>query len=119
MKFFKAIGKLLKSLVRVLLPIGRREATGRPVVRLIFRILLLALVLVGLWMLNRRLELDRYVRAPLPVLREVWLPLLFLLFYILAGLGWMLWKTIGMEQDGSEFPDIDLAWDEAAAAMAE
>ena len=80
---------------------------------------MLGLILFGLWLLNRYLELDRYVRAPLPVLREVWLPLLFLLFYTLFGLAWVLWRTIGVEQVGSEFPDIDPAWDEAMAAMGE
>ncbi|MCA1685939.1 MAG: type VI secretion system protein [Planctomycetia bacterium] len=119
MRFLKAIGRGLKGLVALALPFGRRQATGHPALGVVFRILLLALVLVGLWLLNRYLELDRYVRAPLPVLREVWLPLLFLLFYALAGLGWMLWRTVGMEPDGSEFPDIDLAWDEAMAALAE
>ena len=119
MRFLRAIGGGLKGFGRLLIPFGKKQASESPVLRWIFRLLLLTLVLVGLWLLNRYLELDRYVRAPLPVLREVWLPLLFFLVYLLFGLGSMLWRTIGMEQDGSEFADIDVAWDEALAAMAE
>ena len=119
MRFLMAIGRGMKGFVRLVLPFGRDRSAGRPVLRWAFRILLLALILVGLWLLNRHWELDRYVRAPLPVLREFWLPLLFLLIYTVFGLGWMLWRTLGMDQDGSEFPDIDLAWDEALAAMTE
>src|ERR1700758_3308997 len=117
MRFLKAIWTAARGAGRLVLPFG--GATKRPVLRFIFRTILLALVLVGLWLLNRYLELDRYVRAPLPVLREVWLPLLFLLVYTLFWLGAMLWRAVGMEPDGSEFPDIDLAWDEAMAALGE
>ena len=119
MRFLKGIGNGLKKFAKLLIPFGKRQANESVLLRWIFRLVLLAIILVGLWLLNRYLELDRYVRAPLPVLREVWLPLLFLLVYSLFGLGWMLWRTIGLEQDGSDFPDIDLAWDEAQAALAE
>ncbi len=119
MRFLKAIGNGFRKIFMLVLPFGGRRTSGSPVLRWIFRILLLALILFGLWLLNRYLELDRYVRAPLPVLREYWLPLLFLLFYTLFGLGSKLWRTLRMEQDSSDFPDIDQAWEEAAAAMAE
>jgi hypothetical protein len=121
MGFLGRIGQGLKGLVGLLLPtVGEaRRSTGGKVLRWVVRVVLLALVLVGLWFLNRYLELDRYVRAPLPVLREVWLPLLFLLFYVLFWLGSMLWRAIGMDVGSSDFPDIDQAWDEGLAALAE
>ena len=64
MGFLKSIGRALKAALRPLVP-GLRAAGGgrpRPVLRWIFRILIVSAVLVGLWLLNRYLELDRYVR---------------------------------------------------------
>ncbi len=119
MRFFKAIGNGITWVVRVLLPFGEGKIGGHPAFRWAVRLIVLALIVLGLFYLNRYLELDRYVRAPLPILREVWLPLLFLLICAVFGLGRMLWKTIKVDQDGSEFPDIDLAWDEATSALGE
>ena len=46
-------------------------------------------------------------------MRKVWLPLVFLLAYILMDLAWRLWRQLHAETEGSEFPDIDAAWAEA------
>ena len=79
--------------------------------------MLIALILVGLWFIGYLLGLDRYVRAPVEALREVWLPLLFVLVYILIWLGWTLWKLLGPDQLAADFPDIDKAWEEGVEAL--
>jgi hypothetical protein len=90
---------------------------GRPVLRFLLRLLILAAILAGLWFLNGWLGLDRYVRAPRAFLRQFWLPILFLLVYVLCWVGWSLWKLVGPDQLSSEFPDIDQAWNEAVEAL--
>ena len=120
MKIFALIGKGFKGLGRLFLPMLSKAPAGakrRPVLQWILRLLILSLILVGLWRLNIFLGLDRYVRAPRNFLRQLWLPLLFLLFYILCWLGWSLWKLVGPDQLTSSFPDIDQAWDEAVVAL--
>ncbi len=122
MKIFKWIGSVFAGLGRLFLPMlsasgARSGAQKRPILQWFLRLLILSLILVGLWLLNRYLGLDRYVRAPRNFLRQLWLPLLFLLFYILCWLGWSLWKLVGPDQLTSSFPDIDQAWDEAVVAL--
>jgi type VI protein secretion system component VasK len=122
MKIFEWIGKGFKGLGRLFLPMLSKAPAGakrRPVLQWILRLLILSLILVGLWFLNSFLGIDRYVRAPRNFLRQLWLPLLFLLFYILCWLGWSLWKLVGPDQLTSSFPDIDQAWDEAVVALAQ
>src|SRR5437868_5812490 len=70
---------------------GARALRGPgPVALRVLHVVLLLLILVALGVVNVALGLDRYLRvplAPLSILREVWLPILFLLFYILCWLG--------------------------------
>jgi hypothetical protein len=81
-------------------------------------LLLLAAVLVGLWYLNRALGVDRLLRSGWPALHAFWLPLLFLILYVLAWLGAWLWQLTGPDVVGWEYPDINIAWDEAVSALA-
>ncbi|HTN75683.1 MAG TPA: type VI secretion protein IcmF/TssM N-terminal domain-containing protein, partial [Pirellulaceae bacterium] len=94
---------------------------GSPSVRPVLRwVLHVALVLVSigcLTYLNIALELDKVVRAPSPILRTLWLPLLFLMVYSLAWLAWWIWKTATAAADPSQFPDIDEAWQEGLRAL--
>ena len=80
-------------------------------------VFLLALVLVGLYLVHRWLDLDRYLRLPSPAFRNLWLPLLFVLVYVLCWLGRWLWDLLSPEQESPAFPDIDLAWQEAVRAL--
>ena len=92
---------------------------------LVFRILLwtvhvviVALIVIGLHFLNQALHLDSaipYIPRPLA---ENWLPILFLLVYVLCWLGWWLWKLLVTDDSYTEFPDIAEAWDEAMHALA-
>ena len=80
---------------------------------------LLAVILGGLAWLNLWLRLDMVVQAPSLVLRQVWLPLMFVVAY---SLGWCLWWTwLLWKQPGpmSPFPDIQEAWQSALEGLAE
>ncbi|TWT97781.1 hypothetical protein Pla108_19330 [Botrimarina colliarenosi] len=78
---------------------------------------LIAAVLFGLWRLNLALGLDRVVHAPSPYLREFWLPLLFVLAYLLTVVLLATWKAFNEPTAGSPFPDLDAAWRNASGAM--
>jgi hypothetical protein len=54
-----------------------------------------------------------------PLLRRVWLPLLFLLCYLLGWLIRLFWELMRAAPEESPFPDIDRAWEEAKRALAE
>ena len=40
------------------------------------------------------------------------------MFYVLAWLGWWLWKLLVTDDSYTEFPDITEAWEEAMEALA-
>ncbi|TWT75597.1 hypothetical protein Pla123a_31070 [Posidoniimonas polymericola] len=78
---------------------------------------LLGSVLAGLWRLNNYLELDKVVRAPSQLLREFWLPLLFLLAYAIAWSAVAAYRAATRPGAESPFPEIDRCWQRALAAM--
>jgi hypothetical protein len=88
-----------------------------PVVRWLLHALALAVVLAVFWLIHYGFDLDRYLWLPHPALRNLWLPLLFLLVYALCWLGRWLWDLIGPEQESSVFPEIEKAWREAVRAL--
>jgi hypothetical protein len=96
--------------------VPKRSRVGL-VIRWICHFLIVALVLVGLYFLNRWLELERVLRSPWPFLHAFWLPLLFLLLYLMAWLGWWIWELTGPEKLTNEFPDIDRAWNEGVRTL--
>lgn len=120
MGIFSMLGKGLALIGQAaLFPI--RRIRGSRTASLWFRwtmhVLVLAGVLVGLAVLNYALALETVVRSPWPALRSLWLPLLFLLVYVLAWLGWWLYKLLTTPPDESPYPDIDGAWYEALTAL--
>ncbi len=97
------------------------EIEGRP--RRYFRALMIALhvvlvvaIVLGLGYVNRHYKLDTELLSPFPVLHGVWLPLLFLLMYGGAWLGYWFFRLL-LDPTGGQFPDIDAAWDEGLAAV--
>ncbi len=103
---------------KLILPLGQRAggAVRSPGVRWALHILAVLLVLGVLFVLNRVLG----IRALIPraqIVADVWLPLLFLLVYVLAWLGWWLWTLLTADEGPSYYPDIDGAWDEAVRAL--
>jgi hypothetical protein len=120
MGVFSWIGGGLRALGGTILPVFARSRDARrlkPAVWWALHILMLSAVLVGLWLLNRWLDLGKLLVTPHPVLRDLWLPSLFLLVYSLSWLGWWLWNQLGPEQESPVFADIDQAWNEAVRAL--
>src|ERR1700687_2916136 len=100
----------IKGLAKLCFPVFAKARDLRhpgPRLRWVFRLLVLAAILVLLGFLNDWADLERVLRAPLPILRRVWLPLLFLLIYLMSWLSWWLWELLTAERGVSEFPDID------------
>src|SRR6516162_3027808 len=84
--------------------------------RVIHVVLLLA-ILVGLYFLNRYLEVGRLLLLRTEWLQQFYLPLVFLLLYALSWLGYWLYRLLGEEDAAAEFPDVDDAWREACAKL--
>ena len=89
-----------------------------PAVAWTIHVILLILTLVLLYFIHQWWHLRRSLLGYPGWVRELWLPILFLLLYVLFWLGWWLYILIVAEQDPTQFPDIDEAWDEAVKAMA-
>jgi hypothetical protein len=85
----------------------------------IVHFIVLALVLTGLAFLNNRFPLlHSYIKSESALLREwLWLPLVGLSIYALIWMGWWLWLLLSAGEEGSHFPDIDEAWNEAVRAV--
>src|SRR5439155_2144823 len=119
MGFLAAIWNGFRQLLGLILPFfsRARDLKGMgPQFRRFLHILLVVVILVGLGILNRVMDWDKLVPAPWP-LPQIWLPLLFLLVYILSWLGWWLWKLLEPVEEASVFPDIDEAWAEGMKAL--
>jgi hypothetical protein len=80
---------------------------------------IVVLILVVLAVLNSKwvLDLRTYLPTAPVLIQQTWLPLLFLLVYVLSWLGWWLWKLLTPEDELSPHPDIDTAWEEARRAL--
>jgi hypothetical protein len=90
-----------------------------PATRWTVRLLVLTAILVLLWYVNNYwFEPSRWIGgAPSRGVARFWLPILFLLTVCLSWLGHWLWKLLTPEEESSDFPDIDAAWEEARAAL--
>jgi hypothetical protein len=116
-----AIWNGLVGVVGIILPVGQSAAARRlsPGVRWALHVVILALVLLLLFWLNSALGIVPMIYVTrLRFLAHVWLPVLFLLMYCLAWLGWWVWKLLSAEEAASYYPDIDAAWDEAVRTLA-
>src|SRR5688572_2227748 len=115
------IGQGCKWLFKlVALPFARLGTPAvRPYMRWTIHVVCVLAATLCLLFLNVALDLDKVVRAPLPLLRTLWLPLLFIMVYTLAWLAWWCWKTATSPADASRFPALDEAWNEALRAVEE
>ncbi len=87
-------------------------------------ILVLIGIVVGLWWIDVKFQLagllavgTKHVGKLNVPIGDFWLPIIFLLVYVLGWLAWWLWRLLGPEEESSAFPDIDEAWDEAKQAL--
>jgi len=67
--------------------------------------------------LNYAMRLDAVLMTPHPLLRNVWLPALFLQVYGISWLGWWLCRVFTSGNDKARFPDIDQAWNKIETAL--
>jgi hypothetical protein len=84
------------------------------VLRWVFWTVVLLAFLIGLYFLGRTEGIARFV--PGRIAGEVWLPLFGLLLVLMgAVVGWL--YKLWIAQEGSDFPDIDAAWQKAMKAL--
>jgi hypothetical protein len=120
MGIFTWIWDGIKSLGGLIMPVFAKAGELRGLtkkLRWVIHFALVAIILVLLTFLNYAFDLEKLLTPPLPYLRKVWLPLLFLQIYLLMWLGWWLWTLLVAEEASSDYPDIDEAWDQAVAQM--
>ena len=83
----------------------------------ILHVVLVAGIVVALYLINRHYHLETELLSPFPQLHPYWLPLLFLLVYIGAWLGWWFFTLLTDPHD-SRYPDITSAWSAGMRALA-
>ncbi len=120
-RFFRTtVGRSVTDVRGELKPLSAVGRFFRRLALVLFGLLVLALVagvFYGLWYLNRWLDLERQLAGPWPLLRQVWLPLLFVLFVALLVVARWLWRLLGREREPTDFADIHEAWVEARTAL--
>lgn len=89
---------------------------GGPLIGALHTLLVLA-SLVGLWWVNNWLGLDRVVHAPTRIVRELWLPILFLIGYSFVWMSWWTRRVYLEPRAASPFPEIDHCWNESMAVL--
>ena len=116
--------ELVKSLFFLIFPMFDTTGSGRsgdPAVRWLSRIVVVGVFLAILAAINQSalFGLTNVIRATAPWIGRFWLPLLALCLYVMLWLGWWLYRLLSLDIEpvGSEFPDIDRAWDQALEAM--
>ncbi|MCI0459065.1 MAG: type VI secretion system protein [Gemmataceae bacterium] len=120
MAFFQAIWNGIIGFFGLILPLGQKAgaAARSSTVRWVLHVVVLLAILVLLFLLNEVLDIQRLIPGP-RLLARLWLPILFLLMYALAWLGWWLWQLLTAEEGPSYYPEIDQAWDEAMRVLAQ
>ena len=119
MILFQWLWNGMKWVAGLFLPfVGKaRDFSVSQTFRWMMHFVLVGLVLAGLAYLNYIFDLAKYLEAPWLIVRRLWLPLLFLVLYLLAWQAWWLWRLLGPDHDPKDFPDIDRAWGEAQDAL--
>lgn len=119
MNFLTSLWNGITGVFSILLPFGQSSWVKKigPGVRWFLHLLFLFLVLVGLYYLTAYLRDKEIVVARDPRLQPISLPLIFLILYAMAWIGWWIYKLLVTEADPTDFPDIDDAWEEALDAL--
>lgn len=118
-KIAAAFWQTIQRIFALVLPFLKGRTWFRGIGKTVYWILhfvFLAAVLAGLYWLNDYFRIHEHVTVS-KALGRFWLPILFMLVYVLGWLGWWLWKLLGPEEDTSDFPDIDEAWEEAVYTL--
>lgn len=112
--FFNSI----RAFIGLVLPIFSDAADFKnwPVwVRVFISIVLLIGICVGLYFLGPFIY--GYLANAPKILKEYYLPLLFLLIVAISWLAYALWKLLTADDDAIEFPDIKGEWSDAMARL--
>jgi hypothetical protein len=79
-------------------------------------VLLVVGLVLGLYAINRHYHLETDLLSPFPQVHPYWLPLLFVLVYVGAWLGWWFFRLLTDPRTG-RYPDIDKAWSAGLKAL--
>jgi hypothetical protein len=82
-------------------------------------VVLVAAIAIGLYFAQPHLRITEYIQKGPLGFRPFWLTALFLLIYALTWSAAWLWQLLSPGQPVTDFPDIDVAWDEIVAALAQ
>ena len=80
-------------------------------------VVLVIAIAVGLYFAQPHLHITEVIQKGPLGFRPFWLPALFLLIYALTWSAAWLWQLLSPGQPITDFPDIDVAWDEIVAAL--
>jgi hypothetical protein len=101
-----------------LLKIAPKEKRSTVIIRWTLHFVLVGLILVALWWLNWWLRLEPMLQSNFGYLHAFWLPLLFLMLYVMFWLGSWLWQLTHPDRVSWDYPDINTAWGEAVDTLA-
>jgi len=86
-------------------------------IRWTIHIILVLLMLVLLGLINWYFKLDELIPRVDRTIAKLWLPILFILLYAMAWLGWYLISLLDTPGEGAEFTDIYDAWQAGMMAL--
>jgi len=109
-------GRVIYGLSLLLPFVKSSEFKLGPTARWVVRVVLLVLLAVVLFSLNR--YVSDWVTGP-AIVRHYFLPLNFLLVIGLIWAGWWIWVLLRTEPEASHFPAIDEAWAAGMGALAQ
>jgi hypothetical protein len=112
----------IRGLIGIVLPIFAEAADFRTWpkwFRLLVHAIILGVIFYGLWYLNKQPFVQNLLKSRATnAVKEIYLPLIFLLIYVITWLGYFWWKLFN-RGDAAEFPDIESAWDDAIRKLAQ
>ena len=111
-----------RSLVGMVIPVFAEASDFRawPTwVRVLVTVIVLAVILTGLFFLNRLdFVKDHLAKYAPDAIKPVYLPILFLLLCALSWIAYFWWKLFNAS-DAAEYPDIEAAWREGVDKLRE
>ncbi len=112
----------IRGIVGLIIPVFSEAADFRSWpkwFRYLVHVIILMLIFWGLWYLNKqKFVQDLLISKATKEIKEIYLPLIFALIYVISWLGYYWWKLFN-RGDAAEFPDIEAAWDEAIRKLAQ
>jgi hypothetical protein len=111
---FKAIGSLFVPMFGMAKGLANPNQTTKWVLH---ALLVIFIIIFVLGFIQWYYDLGRYVSAPLPYLRQAWLPTVGFVLYINVWLIWLVWRLYDPKPGPSPWPDIDYAWTQVTSAL--